>query len=96
MFEEKMRKTFSQNDIKKIVEEVSQNQVAEIKLFSGDGDDKKVVISPGFKLQEPSSGLVYTVLSIVKIDGDLYVKCQRGDGTIVRIPEKDLKSYKRL
>ena len=91
-----MRKTFSQNDIEKIVEEVSQNHVSEIKLFSGGGSDKKVVIAPGFKLQEPNSGLVYTVLSIVRLDGELYVKSQRGDGTIVRIPEKDLKSYKRL
>jgi len=91
-----MRSTLSQKDIEKMIEEISPGQVSEVSLFSSKGSDKKIIISPGFKLQEPKSGLVYTVLSIVRIDGDLYIKCQRGDGTVIRIPEKDLKSYNRL
>jgi hypothetical protein len=91
-----VRTVITEKDIDKIVSQVQEKNVSEIKMFNGKGADRKPVISSGFKLQEPKSGLVYTVMSIVKIDGKLYLRCQRGDGTVVNIPESDLKSYNRL
>jgi len=91
-----MRQTLSGKHIDKMISEISKESVSEIKLFAGSGENKKIIISPGLKLQEPKSGLIYTVMSIIKLNGNLYLRCQRGDGTVVKIPDSDLKLYNRL
>lgn len=91
-----MKDTLSGKDIEAMVSEIQDKSVSEIKLFSGDGGQKKIILSPGLKLQEPKSGLVYTVISIIKSGNDFYLRCQRGDGTVIKIPESDLKLYNRL
>tara|TARA_R110001583_G_scaffold7985_23_gene39059 strand:+ start:6312 stop:6602 length:291 start_codon:yes stop_codon:yes gene_type:complete len=96
MFGDNMREVLSGKDIKTMISEIQEKSVSEIKLFSGEDSRKKIILAPGFKLQEPKSGLIYTVMSIIKSGNDFYLKCQRGDGTVIKIPESDLKLYNRL
>ena len=91
-----MPKELSGSDIEKMFFDISTEKIDEIKAFAGSGKDQKPILSRGFKIQEPKSGLVYTVLSLIKLGNKYYIDCERGDGTPVRLSEKDLESYKGL
>ena len=91
-----MPQSISGKDIENIFSILTQDPVRETKLFAGEGENKKPIVSKGFKLQDPKSGLVYTVIALVKQDNKYYLNCERGDGVGVKISEKDLNSYKRL
>tara|TARA_R110002074_G_scaffold389773_1_gene573276 strand:- start:284 stop:559 length:276 start_codon:yes stop_codon:yes gene_type:complete len=91
-----MSRELSGNDIERMFFNISRGSIEEIKAFAGSGDERKPILSNGFKIQEPKSGLVYTVISLVKLRDKYYIDCERGDGTRVRLSEKDLDSYKGL
>ena len=91
-----MASVITGHDIEHLISQFENQEMSEIKLFAGEAKDKKPVISRGFKLIHPDSGLIYTVVALVKIGGEYFLNCERGDGTPVKISEKELESYTRL
>jgi hypothetical protein len=91
-----MANVITGQDIEQLMSQFKKEEVSEIKMFAGNENDKKPLISKGFKLIHPDSGLIYTVKSLVKTNGEYFLNCERGDGTPVKISEKDLESYTRL
>jgi len=88
-------KVLSSNDIVNIAKSVL-NKNENLELFVGSGDDKKMVMKSGFKIRHIDSGLIYTVVSVLrpKDGGELKISCQRPGRELI-IPASEFKQYER-
>jgi hypothetical protein len=88
-------KVISSKDIFDFVKKIkSKNE--NIDVFSGTGNDKKVVVRKGLKIRHKSSGLIYTVLKIIIPEDNSGPKilCRR-PGRELLIPKSEFKNYER-
>jgi|ETNvirnome_2_300_1030623.scaffolds.fasta_scaffold00406_3 hypothetical protein len=92
-----MLRVISGQDIDMMIHESLSKRLPEgLEIFVGKDEDQKPIISPGLKLQEEDSGLVYTVICLKRAREEFYLECERGDGARVKIYNDDLKNYRRL
>ena len=88
-------KVISSKDIFDLTKKIkSKNE--NIDVFSGTGNDKKVVVRKGLKIRHKASGLIYTVLKIIipKDGSGPKILCKR-PGRELLIPKSEFKNYER-
>ena len=82
-----------------ILEEHSQiidDLIENIKMYSGKGKRKKLLVSPGFKIVHKETGLNYTVSGVEELDDGPVLVTVKPSGEEFRIKRSDLKQYERL
>ena len=95
-----MPRRITQADILKIALEEHSKIIDEliegIKMYSGKGNDRKPLVSPGFKIVHKKTGLNYTVKGLKKHDGEVALLVVKPSGEELTIKREDLKNYDRL
>ena len=76
----------------KIIDDLIEN----VKMYSGKGKRKKLLVSPGFKIVHKETGLNYTVSSVEESDEGPVLVTIKPSGEEFRIKKSDLKQYERL
>lgn len=83
--------------MRKITAEDIELMVQEnLKVLAGKGKKKKIIISPGFKIEHVSSGLTYTVRDVSVVKGKPIISATSGDGVEIAINPNEFKQYKGL
>ena len=88
-------KVFKKNDIENIIQSI-KNKNESIDPFFGKDANKKIVIKRGLKIEHIPTGLVYDVLNVKDVEGDIAILCTRqGLKSPLAVLRKDFKDYKR-
>jgi len=83
--------------MKKITAEDIEAMMQEnLKVLAGKGKNKKIIISPGFKIEHIESGLKYTVRDVKIQDGKPVISAQSGDQVEILIHPKEFNQYRGL
>jgi hypothetical protein len=67
-----------------------------LKVLAGKGKNKKIIISPGFKIQHIKSGFKYTVQDILIQKGKPVIVAVGGRGAVINIHPNEFKQYEGL
>ncbi len=85
--------------IEMVLEEHSQiidDLIENIKMYSGKGKRKKLLMSPGFKIVHKETGLNYTVSGVEESPEGPVLVTVKPSGEEFKIRKSDLKQYERL
>lgn len=80
-------------DIENMLKEKIQER---LNVVAGKGKNKKVIISPSFKIVHIESGLTYTVDDVKIKNKKPYIIAHSGDQNQIVISPKEFKDYKGL
>lgn len=79
------------------IQNMIKDQIQEnLRVVAGTGKNKKIIISPDFKIIHTESGLTYTVDKVFVKNKKPYIAAHSGDGNQIVIGPSEFKKYEGL
>jgi len=76
--------------------QIIDDLIENIKMYSGKGKNKKLLVSPGFKIAHKETGLSYTVSGVEETPEGIVLVTVKPSGEEFKIRKSNLKQYERL
>ena len=76
--------------------QIIDDLIENIKMYSGKGRNKKLLVSPGFKIAHKETGLSYTISGVEETQDGIVLVTVKPSGEEFKIRKSNLKQYERL